>query len=247
VIPAGERKSHRVICHWDGADGRGTDASLGRLEWSAAVLDERTVDIQVSLATLPREDGGEAGSESLDRQHQVRSLQGKFAPEEDEKYSDAEASAAMEAVVFDFDNTSSWLTEKTVELVTIRTAAQPHNGLVPLPALAPLGPLPRPDQGTVPPLTTQALPDLRVPAETCIPTAESDATRFVRQLDALLAAAESKCPQGGAESPGADDLAARVLELRSHCNKVLQDILPEKATVMSPADISKAADEGFCQ
>lgn len=241
VIPAGERQRHQIECHWTGPtapDGTGPSLSLGSLDWSAIVLNERIVDMQVSLLLHPKEEGGTAGTEVLEKKASGRNFNGRFAPEKDPKYADVEASDSMHIIVFEFDNSSSWFTEKEVELVTIRTPAQMRTGLLPLPSLVPLGPLPRSGQGEASPLTTQALPDLRVPpadTETCIPAMDKDAFRFVSQLDALLAVAESNCPQD-VGLPGTEALVARVLELRSHCNKVLHDILPEKAKIISPDD-----------
>mmetsp|Transcript_22048 Transcript_22048/g.48708 ORF Transcript_22048/g.48708 Transcript_22048/m.48708 type:complete len:295 (-) Transcript_22048:177-1061(-) len=264
LVAAGQRVVHQIPCHWseerssevvaaagsaegaaEGAAEEGApsaapqeECSLGSLEWSVMVLDERMVDLEVTLLFRPREGEGDEeespSTEVLAEKGSGRSFRGSFNPSEDPRFSAADG-PILEAIIFEFDNSYSWLTAKELELITIRTRAQRGTGVPPLPQLEPLAHPPRPSSGTSAPWGL--CPDLlgqvaQAPKEPEV-RSEDEALRFVVQLDAWLAAADPCCPRqdGG---PAYKELLTRFSELRGLCGAVLAESLP--TTPVAPAD-----------
>ncbi|CAE8635978.1 unnamed protein product [Polarella glacialis] len=258
LIPAGERQSHLIPCRWvadsevkDGWAKPEEECLLGSLQWSAVVLGERTIDLEVSLLRASHEAEGPPSIRWLQQKSSGRSFQGSFVPAEDPLFTDHDP-AAFDAVLFEFDNTYSWWTEKEVELVTIRTSLEPANsGPPPLPALRPLSPLLRctgcGPWGSELLGVCSELPKLRVPAA---PThgensnnnsnnnnnigdeKEQQTLRFVEKLDFWLEAAAAQCPEPSEASEvlGADAILSGILQLRSMCREPIVKVKASRSS-----------------
>jgi len=121
-IAPGARQSHRLVCQpapaeEGGAEGHGR---LSRLEWSAVVLDEKLIDLEVHVILQPQEEGAGQGLEWLQQKASGRTFQGAFVPGEHPRLKQVPAER-IESVIFEFDNSYSWFTAKDVELVVLRT------------------------------------------------------------------------------------------------------------------------------
>lgn len=245
-IPAGQRFTHSIPCNWqEGEDGNTRAVALGSLDWNAVSLGEKTIDLEVYVL-LKSEDGSEAPTiHYLKQKGSGRSFAGRFVPQEDARFlTEGGNVVELDSVIFEFDNSYSWWTEKEVELITIRTACS-ANLPPPLPEKAPHS---LPPRATTPhgaaTQKAQEIPDLRKAMD-----AGNDekrcAFRFIQHLEGLLEAAEAKCPKEGLQLAGAEALWSELLQLRQSCQEALklqkgkeQDI--SRKTVQIPAAEAEA-------
>ncbi|CAE7349251.1 unnamed protein product [Symbiodinium natans] len=106
-LPAGAHQAHALPLS-------GLQAAV--LHWTAVVLDERTVELEV-CAQLHSEEG--AQRIQLSRAACGGTFVGRFVPCEDRRLRAAKASKlAVDSVVFSFSN-ASWFAHKEVELITL--------------------------------------------------------------------------------------------------------------------------------
>lgn len=262
-LQTGERKTQRFP--WADEQSGGS-SRLGRLDWSLVVLDELTVDLEVSVELCPREPDGAPGLVLLQEVQRGRTFRGSFEPCTDARLAAPEGRAEtgegiagctrdeVEAVIFDFSNTFSWWTPKEVELIALRVrpSGPPLASVPPLLALRPLSPPPRgsralwgagPHNGeAVLKGSPAAAPELRAVAPLVEQSRDLKEThRFAALLDAFLAAAEDGCPSG-AGGNWLEDLCARVAALRGLC----QNGLPSAGdTVAHAAEKDAAAAVGL--
>lgn len=222
-IPAGQRFTHSIPCNWqEGEDGNTRAVALGSLDWNAVSLGEKTIDLEVYVL-LKSEDGSEAPTiHYLKQKGSGRSFAGRFVPQEDARFlTEGGNVVELDSVIFEFDNSYSWWTEKEVELITIRTACS-ANLPPPLPEKAPHS---LPPRATTPhgaaTQKAQEIPDLRKAMD-----AGNDqkrcAFRFIQHLEGLLEAAEAKCPKEGLQLAGAEALWSELLQLRQSCQEALK-------------------------
>ncbi|CAE7204309.1 unnamed protein product [Symbiodinium natans] len=227
---------------------------LGGLDWHAIVLDEKTVDLEISVLLKPEEGTEPPTMHWLQQKGSGRTFQGRFVPAEDPRFLQQGGKLSqLEEIIFEFDNSYSWWTDKQVELITIRSRCEANPPPLPLPVLSPLSPPPRASDPSGGETAAKEVPELRAATVVSIDE-KSGALRFISQLEALLAAAESQCPKEGLQLAGAEGLLAEVLQLRQTCKDMLQldkESVPktevgepsskDKAPVVSP--VAKEADE----
>eukprot|EP00927_Polykrikos_kofoidii_P072399 TRINITY_DN6851_c0_g1_i1.p1 TRINITY_DN6851_c0_g1~~TRINITY_DN6851_c0_g1_i1.p1 ORF type:complete len:366 (+),score=94.49 TRINITY_DN6851_c0_g1_i1:414-1511(+) len=142
-----------------------------RLQWSVVVLDDLTVDLEVSAKLLP--DRVAIQEVLLERQARGTRFSGTFVPEKTRRLAAAVADAAptqgcnlndvVQSLDFAFSNAFSWFTPKEVELVTLLEFPQPASSapqpLEASPALQVA--LPRPQSGHLTQLCVSGVPELR--------------------------------------------------------------------------------------
>ena len=68
----------------------------------------------------------------------------------------------------------------------------------------------------------QEVPELRTPNDVAAVDENTDASRFISQLDAFLAVAEEKCEKDDLQLANAEGLLAQVQQLRQTCKDMLQ-------------------------
>mmetsp|Transcript_5448 Transcript_5448/g.15141 ORF Transcript_5448/g.15141 Transcript_5448/m.15141 type:complete len:308 (-) Transcript_5448:55-978(-) len=227
-LPTGQRHTHRLA--WADADAPESSASRsGRLDWSVVVLDELTVDLEVSVELRPSEPDAPPGLVLLQEVTRGRNFSGSFEPAADARLAAPEGSGAedgvegsaesrVEAVIFEFSNAFSWWTDKDIELIALRErpSGPPLAKVPPLLPLEPLDPPPRRSPMPDGALAAQAAPELRGGHAESEP--EEAKQRFAAHVDACLAAAEESCPSGeGGE--WLQELLVRIAALRGLCQR----------------------------
>lgn len=222
-IPAGQRFTHSIPCNWqEGEDGNIRSVTLGSLDWNAVALGEKTIDLEVYVVLKPEDSSEPPAIHYLKQKGSGRSFAGRFVPQDDQRFLlEGGKVVELDSVMFEFDNSYSWWTEKEVELITIRTACA-ANLPPPLPEKAPHS---LPPRATTPhgaaTQTAQDIPDLHKPVD-----AGNDekrcAFRFIQHLEGLLEAAEAKCPKEGLRLAGAEALWSELLQLRQNCQEALK-------------------------
>mmetsp|Transcript_82315 Transcript_82315/g.209201 ORF Transcript_82315/g.209201 Transcript_82315/m.209201 type:complete len:249 (+) Transcript_82315:108-854(+) len=234
-IAPGARQSHRLVCQpapaeEGGAEGHGR---LSRLEWSAVVLDEKLIDLEVHVILQPQEEGAGQGLEWLQQKASGRTFQGAFVPGEHPRLKQVPAER-IESVIFEFDNSYSWFTAKDVELVVLRTDEDDGRSRPPPRPreLRPGSPLPlrRPGASAVVAAADdrawesaraapRLLPDASHPRE----SGAAQAAALFAGLGAVLAAAEAMQPP--ASEPSVPELLKSCAALRAACAEGLQQAL----------------------
>jgi len=238
-IPTGQKASHRLT--WNDPQ-LGYNGSLGSLDWSVVVLEEMTIDLEVSVQLSPASDGSENATPGLILLQETargRTFRGTFDPSTDTRLAAAAAAGGngegptVEAIIFEFDNAFSWMTAKEVELVALRVRPDgPPAALVP--PLLPLSPL------EVPPRSAgrhaggadcRLAPGLAKPPPPGVVDEREEVLRFAARLDDWLAAAETSCPADGSSAAevGGEwlkDLLARVASLRGLCKEASDKTAP---------------------
>mmetsp|Transcript_34900 Transcript_34900/g.92792 ORF Transcript_34900/g.92792 Transcript_34900/m.92792 type:complete len:583 (-) Transcript_34900:139-1887(-) len=237
-LPSGQRTSHRLA--W-GDLQLGSAGNLGSLEWSVVVLDELTIDLEVSVQLSGQAAaggaggaaGGEGGADApglvlLQEVARGRTFRGTFDPTEDPRLgggdggsaeNDGVAGSRVEAVIFDFNNAFSWWTDKEVELVCLRVrpGGPPASMVPPLRLLQPLAALPRSICSARGAFECGVAPGLAtLPPRGAWEASLSDreeVLRFASSLDEWLAAAEARRPaEGSAAAVAGGALLQEVLE-----------------------------------
>ncbi|CAE7706256.1 unnamed protein product [Symbiodinium sp. CCMP2456] len=224
TVPAGQRLVHKIPCNWEEDSGDGTliSVALGSLDWNAIVLDEKTVDLEVCVLLKCEEGSSEPPTMHwLQQKGSGRTFQGRFVPSEDSNLLEqAGKGTTMEEIIFEFDNSYSWWTDKQIELITIRSRSEANPPPLPLPSLSPMSPPPRASDPSGSE-EVQGVPELRTPNDVAVDE-NTDASRFISQLDAFLAVAEEKCQKDDLQLANAEGLLAQVQQLRQTCQDMLQ-------------------------
>ena len=226
TVPAGQRLMHKIPCNWEEDSGDGTlmSVALGSLDWNAIVLDEKTVDLEVCVLLKSEEASSEPPTMHwLQQKRSGRTFQGRFVPSEDSSFLEqAGKGATMEEIIFEFDNSYSWWTDKQIELITIRCRSEANPPPLPLPSLSPMSLPPRASDPSGSEEVLQEVPELRTPNDVAAVDENTDASRFISQLDAFLAVAEEKCEKDDLQLANAEGLLAQVQQLRQTCKDMLQ-------------------------
>mmetsp|Transcript_33707 Transcript_33707/g.77832 ORF Transcript_33707/g.77832 Transcript_33707/m.77832 type:complete len:277 (+) Transcript_33707:57-887(+) len=233
TVPAGQRLLHKIPCFWeeDGGDGKMRSVALGSLEWNAIVLGEKTVDLEISVLLKPEEGGSEPPTMHwLQQKGSGRTFQGCFTPGDDSRFvREGGGLVELDEVIFEFDNSYSWWTDKEVELITIRSRSEQNPPPLPLPVMSPLSLPPRAaDRGSGGEAAAKEVPELRKANALVADADAGGAFRFISQLEAFLSAAEAQCPKEGLQIPGAEGLLEGVLQLRKSCKDILHLVELEK-------------------
>eukprot|EP00443_Scrippsiella_acuminata_P064634 CAMPEP_0115470694 /NCGR_PEP_ID=MMETSP0271-20121206/52139_1 /TAXON_ID=71861 /ORGANISM="Scrippsiella trochoidea, Strain CCMP3099" /LENGTH=473 /DNA_ID=CAMNT_0002897855 /DNA_START=23 /DNA_END=1445 /DNA_ORIENTATION=- len=213
--------------------GSGGGGRLGSLEWSVIVLDERLIDLEVVLHFRATDPGGNLECEWIQERASGRKFCGSFDASESPRMSKAEPELP-EAVVFEFDNSYSWFTEKELELIVVlhdeeeELASRPPP---PLPAPRPTSPPRRRDRHDEASLQAPELPKLghlsgasnglsTAPLDTSC-GAKLEVVALAAQLDTWLARAEAEQPTS---SEDVMEVLVRISELRNMCKQKLPEL-----------------------
>ncbi|CAJ1429967.1 unnamed protein product [Effrenium voratum] len=208
--------THTIPCSWEeGGDGKTRTVTLGSLDWKAVSLGEKTIDLEVSVLVRAEDSSEPPMVHVLKAKDSGKSFAGRFAPAEDPRLSEG-GLAALESVVFEFDNSYSWWTEKEVELIFVRGASTQLPP--PLPQMAPHG-LPPRAAGNSKEVEAQEIPDLRKAAEDTNGDSKKVAFRFIEHLEMLLDTAEAQCPKEGLRLV-AEPLLSELQKLRQSCKEL---------------------------
>ncbi|CAE8708079.1 unnamed protein product [Polarella glacialis] len=247
-IAAGLRESYSLP--WSDPQEEGhQDPRLGSVEWSIVVLDDLTIDLEVS-AQLDVIGAGDLGLVTLS-ESRGKTFRGVFEPSTDARLLDAEGGSAgsagnVKSIVFNFSNEFSWFSGKEVELVfvQVRPPGQPLSKVPPLLPLQPLVPLLRAANTTAegPLALALALPELQRPparSEAAEIGAEGELRRFVSHLDCVLDQAESNFPDGDC-GPWLKELRRRIAALRGLC-KQGPPVAPAAPLAVPPAAAAERA------
>eukprot|EP00746_Dinoflagellata_sp_MGD_P166210 gnl/MRDRNA2_/MRDRNA2_95946_c0_seq1.p1 gnl/MRDRNA2_/MRDRNA2_95946_c0~~gnl/MRDRNA2_/MRDRNA2_95946_c0_seq1.p1 ORF type:complete len:321 (-),score=68.37 gnl/MRDRNA2_/MRDRNA2_95946_c0_seq1:16-978(-) len=221
-IQAGESGKH--ILEWTKDDDPPGYGCLGSLEWHAVVLDDFTVDLEVSLQLRTKSGATKRQTPAVriiyEGGVQSRSFQGMFNAAEDLRLHSEGDDSRQEvgAVVFEFNNTFSWFADKEVVL-TLVLNQPPAMFCANVEDLPPVKPQPavtemRPTISSQPSLPSPSLPEL-MQKET--PKKISAAARLAEDLAHLLAAAEDMCSALAAGDNYTADLKERIICLRARC------------------------------
>mmetsp|Transcript_75789 Transcript_75789/g.214270 ORF Transcript_75789/g.214270 Transcript_75789/m.214270 type:complete len:275 (+) Transcript_75789:90-914(+) len=240
-VATGEQQTQRF--EWaDSQCSNAVAARLGSLEWNVVVLDDLTIDLEVSARYRSSAPDGSSGFILLQEMARGTAFRGSFDPMEDSRFaalrsgSDSEggtkgASLEIEAVVFEFSNAFSWWTGKEVELITLRVRppGDPISEVPPLPPLQPLAPVAH--AGDAPARAAEeavprpaAPPELRPPPKcseeggAAAGAWDQEVTKYVTQVDAWLAAVEATRPIGMGDA-WLEELLSGVAALRGVCKK----------------------------
>lgn len=150
----GKGEQETFYLPWD-ADGQ-PPLGEAHVEWSVVVLDDMTVDLEVSaqLVGLGAQGCTDANGSRvlLQRAARGRTFHGAFDPAKHTGWKAAVKGAGsagsvvplLGGLVFDLNNKFSWRTPKEIEVVTLRIEHGPPSSRVPpLPPCRPLSPAPR--------------------------------------------------------------------------------------------------------
>lgn len=259
TIPAGQRLTHSLPCKWEEGDGSTHLATLGSLDWNAVALGEKTIDLEVSLLVKASDPSDPPSVHTIKAKSSGRSFAGRFVPKEEEALlalaegSTSGSTLELDSIVFEFDNSYSWWTEKEVELITLRTALT-ENRPPPLPEKAPHSLPPRAKTKEDALEAKEMPPDLRkVEDQAC--DERSGAFRFIRHLEGMLETAEAQCPKEALRLAGADALWAELLQLRQSCQEALKlqvapgQVLEKVPAIQDPAvvQVEKEVPEAASQ
>mmetsp|Transcript_62295 Transcript_62295/g.131705 ORF Transcript_62295/g.131705 Transcript_62295/m.131705 type:complete len:601 (+) Transcript_62295:163-1965(+) len=251
-IPAGQRTSHQL--QWNDAE-LGELGLEGSLEWSVVVLDELTIDLEVSVQ-YQQEDAQEQPELLLLQEVQRgRTFRGTFEPSSDARLA---AGSTVASVTFDFNNAFSWWTDKEVELVVLRVVPEgPPRAKVPaLPAMAPLSKVKQkldPPACDGPEVSSAAVPSLAVPGKlNGFSEHPNEAVmKLATSLDCWLAVSGEKALKAKSEV-GVDGLGfleqliQGIDQLRVICDmamKATQAAEPGIASVVDDTTVSTAASK----
>lgn len=236
-VPSGQQQSHRLEWADAAQSGNIVAAQLGSLEWSAVVLDELTVDLEVSAQYRSTEPGVAPGLILLQEMARGTSHRGTFDPAKDSRFAALRSAAngednhkggiEIDAIIFEFSNTFSWWTGKEIELIMLRIKppGEPLAAVPPLPLLQPLASLPHADDVATK-MSEETFPRPMLPNLHILPnsneeipsTCEHEVSRYASRLDSWLAAVESTCPSG-VSNAWLEDLLTGVAALRGKCQK----------------------------
>mmetsp|Transcript_51249 Transcript_51249/g.101801 ORF Transcript_51249/g.101801 Transcript_51249/m.101801 type:complete len:502 (+) Transcript_51249:77-1582(+) len=240
-LATGERQKLRL--RWPD-QAAGCSSRLGRLDWSVVVLDELTVDLEVFAELAPEGPESSPGLVLLQESFRNRTFTGSFEPTTDPRLHAVGNDIStiverVEAVIFDFNNSFSWMTGKDVEIVALRVrppAGPPKSTMPPLLSLRPCSPPPRGNTlaGSKPNHIGRSngvrgamgidsvAPELRLElakGRTSSPNGQH-LLWFAGLLDAFLATAEDKCPDDAADCDWLTDVRLRIGALRDLCKDV---------------------------
>jgi len=163
-LGTGQRTTHRMP--WADPESNSKVSRKGSLDWSVVVLEELTVDLEVSVQLCPASEEATPGLVLLQETARGRTFRGTFNPASDKRLrpaanvggggstsskdgettegSESSSPPEVDAVIFEFSNAFSWWTPKEVELVIVRhRPGQPESEVSPLPILPPLSAVPR--------------------------------------------------------------------------------------------------------
>jgi len=223
AIQAGESGKH--ILEWAKDDDPPGYGCLGCLDWHAIVLDDLTIDLEVSLQLRMRKGAATGETSAVRILHeggvQSRSFQGKFDAAEDARLKGEEGGNSRQevgAVVFEFNNSFSWFADKEVVLTLLLEQPSPTccanvedlPAVEPQPAVAEM----RPTIQALSPLPSPNLPELM---QKEAPKKIRAAERLAEDLAHLLAAAEDMCSALAAADSYTADLKERIICLRARC------------------------------
>mmetsp|Transcript_13429 Transcript_13429/g.29437 ORF Transcript_13429/g.29437 Transcript_13429/m.29437 type:complete len:321 (+) Transcript_13429:108-1070(+) len=257
-IQPGSTITHTVP--FAGEDGSQSALPVG-LRWNAVVLDELTVDLEISAA-LRLPDGADSADSTLpakvvlERDARGTNFVGAFEPARSRRLASALGRSRADSgeseglgqevseLVFVFSNRASWFTAKEVELVTVLEWPAPPS--VPPPAIPVPAPSSAPARGRGQRESSQTLsfaPVVLAGSGNEVPDSEAEgssalASRVVDYLDELCASKALST-----RDPRLADISSKIVALRDLCVSHLASPPEEPQTHAGAAEPTVAAIE----
>lgn len=231
-IDSGERDVFRV--EWDD-EQLGSSGPLGALEWSLVVLDDLTVDVEVSVQLAAGPNAEPPGVVVLQEASRGRSFRGVVDPTADPLLlkaltpdagdNDGIQLGRLRAVIFDCSNEFSWFTQKQVEIMAVRTRPDgpPRSKVPPLSPLQPLNAVPRSSGCNIGVVRCDTPPSLTDPApreEADCESTDALCLRFVTRVDDCLLGLENELPE---VNESLQSLVVQMASLRAVCKGLAED------------------------